>query len=240
MRLPLSLATTISLLSIQAVEAHGIWTEKRYGQLEVIYGHGAEDDPYAAEKIKEVWAYDLKGKTIPVTVQRESDHARLSPLSKPAVLTVTLDNGVWSQTKDGKSVDASKAEVPGAISTSHSFKYSLAILQPHADIPANLRLRMVIRPLRDPTEVGVGHSLPVEVTIDGKPIADLALFDDYRGMPDATPVKTDARGRATVTVRNAGLNVIAAQAKLPNEGENQVSQTSLSTTLTFVGEAHQH
>ena len=239
MKLAATLAAAISALMIQSASAHGIWTEQRYGHLEVVYGHGAEDGAYAPEKIKGAWAYDEHGGQGPVTVERLGDHARLTPVAAPAVVAVALDNGVWSTDKSGKWVNAPMAEVPGAVNAIHSYKYSLALLKPHAHLPERLKIAMVIRPLQDPTEVGVGKMLPVEVLIDGKPAANIPLFDDYRGLPDAQSVKTDAQGRASIAVRNAGLNIIAAQAKVPVTGGG-VSERSLFTSLSFVGEGHQH
>lgn len=239
MRIALPLTAAISALIIQSASAHGIWTEQRYGHLEVVYGHGAEDEAYSPEKIKGAWAYDEHGGQVPVSVKRLGDHARLVPIAAPAVMTVALDNGVWSKDRSGKSVNAPMAEVPGAVSASHSYKYSLAILKPHARIPERLKMAMVIRPLKDPTEVGVGKMLPVEVIIDGKPAANVPLFDDYRGLPDTQSVKTDAQGRASIVIRNAGLNIIAAQAMVAVDGE-EISERSLFTSLSFVGEAHHH
>lgn len=235
----LCLATAIGALFIQAANAHGIWTEQRRGQLEVVYGHGAEDDAYVPEKIKGVWAYDKHGGMVPVSVERLSDHARMKPLQAPAVVAVALDNGVWSKVKDGKSVNAPMDKVPGASSTTHSYKYSLAILEPHATLPSRLKLAMVIRPLADPTDLGVGKPLPVEVLIDGKPAPDISIFEDYRGMPEASSVKTDAKGRAEVIIRNAGLNIIAAQATVPGTN-GDMTQRSLFSSLSFVGESHHH
>ena len=240
MKLAFSLTVAMAVLSAESVFAHGIWTETRYGHIEVVNGHGAEDEAYEPEKVKGAWAYDRNGKGVPVTVERLGDHARLVPISRPAVVTVAFDNGVWSKGKDGKSVNAPMTQVPGAVSASRSYKYSLAIVEPHARIPRNLKLAMVIRPLEDPTEVGVGKLLPVEVTIDGKPAANIALLDDYRGMADASTVKTDAQGRANIVIRNAGLNVIAAQARVPMAEEKGISERSLFTSLTFVGEGHHH
>lgn len=240
MKLTIGFITAFGMLSTSSAYAHGIWTESRYGQLEVVYGHGAEDDAYAPEKIRGVWAYDHAGKMVPVTVEQLTDHARLKPLSTPAIVTVALDNGVWSKKEDGSSINAPMREVPGSISASHSYKYSLAVLEPHARIPEQLKIAMVIRPLQDPTEVGVGKLLPVLVTIDGKPAANVELFDDYRGMLDASSTKTDTEGHANIIIRNAGLNIIAAQARVPASDVTDVSERSLFTSLTFVGAGHHH
>lgn len=234
---PLSLAA-LALLLAQTALAHGVWTEKRYGHLEVVYGHGAEDEAYAPDRIKAVHAYDGNGGKIAVTVERLTDHVRLRPMRSPALLTLAFDNGIWSKDKSGKSVNAPMADVAGAVSASHSYKYSLAILQSPAKVPNDLKLPMMIRPLKDPQEIGVGNPLPVQVTIDGKPAAHVALLDDYRGMSDVSSVKTDREGRASIVIRNAGLNIIAAQARVPVEAADGVIERSLFTSLTFVGEAH--
>lgn len=36
--------------------AHGLWTEQRRGNIELIYGHGAEDNAFKAQKISGAWA----------------------------------------------------------------------------------------------------------------------------------------------------------------------------------------
>ena len=109
--LPLLLA---GLLLCGQAAAHGLWTEQRRGNHEVIYGHGAEDDAFKADKISGAWAYDGAGKMIPVTVQRLHDHARLQPLRAPAVLAVALDNGAWSQTPDKQWINQGRRQVPNS------------------------------------------------------------------------------------------------------------------------------
>lgn len=239
MRFAASLAAVLCAFTVQPAGAHGIWTEERYGHLEVVYGHGAEDSAYDVDKVKGVWAYDKHGGLVPVTVKKFVDHVRLHPINSPAIVTVTVDNGIWSKDTSGITRNAPPSEVPGAVSASHSYKYNLAILKPHALVPKRLKMAMVIRPLTDPTQVGVGNQLPVEVLIDGKPAPNISLFGDYRGLPEAQSAVTDKQGRARITVRNSGLNIIAAQAKVPVTS-GVISERSLFTSLSFVGEAHQH
>lgn len=112
MKYPKTFALLGLFLAAQA-SAHGLWTEQRRGNIEVIYGHGAEDNAFKAQKISGAWAYDLGGKMIPVTVERLPDHARLQPLKPPAVLAVALDNGMWSQTADKKWINEGRSKVPG-------------------------------------------------------------------------------------------------------------------------------
>ncbi|MGC3934908.1 DUF4198 domain-containing protein [Pseudomonas atacamensis] len=220
------------------VSAHGLWTEERRGNIEVIYGHGAEDNAFKAQKISGAWAYDASGKMIPVSVERLADHARLKPLKPPAVLAVALNNGMWSQTADKKWINEGRSKVPGATEATQTFKYSLAIYQPGTKLPKLEQIKLLILPEVDPLTVGPGKSLPVRVLLDGKPAAGVKLYGDYRSAPNTLSTETDKDGRAQVLVRNEGLNVIAAQVEVPVRDSADVDSRGLFSSLTFLGEPH--
>ncbi|WP_271410837.1 DUF4198 domain-containing protein [Pseudomonas sp. Q1-7] len=228
----------LAVFTIGQAQAHGLWTEQRRGNIEVIYGHGAEDDAFKAEKVSGAWAFDGQGRMVPVTVERLSDHARLKPLNVPATLAVALDNGPWSQTADQRWINRGQRQVPGAIASIHTWKYSLAYYQAGAQQPDLKRIRLAIVPEVDPLAVGPGKPLPVRVLLDGKPAAGIELIGDYRSEPDAVSAKTDAQGRATVVVRNAGLNIVAAQVTLDTPNDPDVKQQGLFSSLTFLGTPH--
>lgn len=220
------------------VSAHGLWTEERRGNIEVIYGHGAEDNAFKAQKISGAWAYDAGGKMIPVSVERLADHARLKPLKPPALMAVALNNGMWSQTADKKWINEGRSKVPGATEATQTFKYSLAIYQPGAKLPKLDQIKLLILPEVDPLTVGPGKSLPVRVLLDGKPAAGVKLIGDYRSAPNTLSTETDKDGRAQVLVRNEGLNVIAAQVEVPVKDSVDVNSRGLFSSLTFLGEPH--
>ena len=228
----------IAALFATQASAHGLWTEQRRGNIEVIYGHGAEDNAFKAQKISGAWAYDVAGKMIPVNVQRLADHARLQPLKPPAVMAVALNNGMWSQTADKKWINEGRSKVPGAIESTQTFKYSLSIYQPGAKLPKLDQMKLLILPEVDPLTVGPGRSLPVRVLLDGKPAAGVKLAGDYRSAPNTLSTETDEEGRAQVMVRNEGLNVIAAQMEIPLKDNPDVATRGLFTSLTFLGEPH--
>ncbi len=232
-----------SLLLIAALfathaSAHGLWTEQRRGNIEVVYGHGAEDNAFKPQKVSGAWAFDAGGKMIPVSVQRLADHARLQPLKPPAVLAVALNNGMWSQTADKIWINEGRSKVPGAIESTETLKYSLAIYQSGAKLPKLDQIKLLILPEVDPLTVGPGKSLPVRVLLDGKPAAGVKLIGDYRNAPNTLSSETDKDGRAQVLVRNEGLNVIAAQVEVPVKGSAEVSSRGLFSSLTFLGEPH--
>ncbi|MCP1474471.1 putative GH25 family protein [Pseudomonas sp. EB276 TE3739] len=232
-----SLLLIAALFTAQA-SAHGLWTEERRGNIEVVYGHGAEDNAFKAQKISGAWAYDASGKMIPVSVERLADHARLKPLKPPAVMAVALNNGMWSQTADKKWINEGRSKVPGATEATQTFKYSLAIYQPGAKLPKLDQIKLLIVPEVDPMTVGPGKSLPVRVLLDGKPAAGVKLYGDYRSAPNTLSTETDKDGRAQVLVRNEGLNVIAAQVEVPVKDSVDVDSRGLFSSLTFLGEPH--
>lgn len=234
----IALLGLLATLGATQASAHGLWTEQRRGNIEVIYGHGAEDDAFKAKKISGAWAYDGAARMIPVTVQRLADHARLQPLKPPAVLAVALDNGPWSQTADKRWVNQGRSKVPGAIASTHTYKYSLAIYQPGAKLPKLEQLKLVILPEVDPLTVGPGKNLPVRVLLDGQPVAGVKLIGDYRNAPSPLSTETDAQGRAQVLVRNEGLNVIAAELEVALKDNPDVASRGLFSSLTFLGEPH--
>lgn len=235
---PINPMALLGLLFATEVSAHGLWTEERRGNIEVVYGHGAEDNAFKPQKISGAWAYDASGKMIPVTVQRLADHARLQPLRPPAVMAVALNNGMWSQTADKKWINEGRSKVPGAIESTQTFKYSLAIYQPGAKLPSLDQMKLLILPEIDPLTVGPGKSLPVRVLLDGKPVAGVKLTGDYRSAPNTLSTETDAQGRAQVLVSNEGLNVIAAQVEVPVKDSPDVNSRGLFSSLTFLGEPH--
>ncbi|RMR53363.1 Additional periplasmic component NikK of nickel ECF transporter [Pseudomonas syringae pv. actinidiae] len=228
----------LGALFASQVNAHGLWTEQRRGNIEVVYGHGAEDNAFKAQKVSGAWAYDQQGKMIPVTVQRLEDHARLVPLKPPAVMTVALDNGMWTRNAEKKWINEGRSKVPNGTDSIHTFKYSVAIYAEDAHLPSFSKLNFVIVPQADPLKVGVGKPLPVRVLIDGKPAVGIKLIGDYRSAPDVVSAETDAQGLASVIVRNEGLNIIAAEVTLPVKDNADIAERGLFTSLTFVGEAH--
>ncbi|WP_130900635.1 DUF4198 domain-containing protein [Pseudomonas sp. Sample_11] len=228
----------IAALFTGQVSAHGLWTEERRSNIEVVYGHGAEDNAFKPQKISGAWAYDASGKMIPVSVERLADHARLKPLKPPAVLAVALNNGMWSQTADKKWINEGRSKVPGATEATQTFKYSLAIYQPGAKLPKLEQIKLLILPEVDPLTVGPGKSLPVRVLLDGKPAAGVKVYGDYRSAPNTLSTETDKDGRAQVLVRNEGLNVIAAQVEVPVKDSVDVNSRGLFSSLTFLGEPH--
>ena len=220
------------------VSAHGLWTEQRRGNIEVIYGHGAEDNAFKAQKISGAWAYDASGKMIPVSVQRLADHARLQPLE------VASGDGrgpeQWHVVADGRQeMDQRRTQQSARGGRGdRDVQIQPGDLPTGGKLPKLDQIRLLILPEVDPLTVGPGKSLPVRVLLDGKPAAGVKLIGDYRNAPNTLSTETDKDGRAQVLVRNEGLNVIAAQVEVPIKDSADVDSRGLFSSLTFLGEPH--
>lgn len=232
-------AALLAAMLAGQVSAHGIWTAERRGNIEVIYGDGAEDNAYDPKKISGAWASDLRGGRIPVTVEKLEDHARLKPVESAAVLSVALDNGYWTQAPDKKWLNVGETQVPGALDSGRYYKYTLAVLEEGAKLPSLDKLKLVIVPQQDPLSVEAGKELEVQVLVDGKPASDVELVADFVNAPDEVATKTDAQGKAKIIVRNRGLNVIAASTTVPND-DPDARVRGMFSSLSFVSEKHEH
>jgi len=237
MRVPTlsSIALLAGLVVASSASAHGIWLEKRRGNLDVVYAHGASDDAYKTSKFHGAWGFDKNGNKVPVQALHLESHVRLLPQGNAAVIASSLDNGYYTQKADKTWVNEGRSKVADAVSSGNYWKYNLAILQSGAKIPKNLsELKLAVIPETDPTVLKAGDTLPVRVLLDGKPLAGVKITEDYRNMDHQASYETDSNGRAKVVVRNRGLNVIAASYTQELQGHPDADKVGMESTLSFV------
>lgn len=227
-------------LGLSQANAHGAWIAERWGELAVIYGHGAGDDPYDPAKITSVTAISEDGTATPVPLKAQESHATLDISGHPAALALTFDNGFWAQDSDGKWVNKPKNEVPGATSGSHTIKYNLTLNHIDGDIPALPEQKLQIVPLQNPQGLKAGDTYRVRVLFEGKPLEGAELQLDYVNLDSLKSGPADANGEIEIELRNEGLNVIAVDHDVKLEGDPQADEIGYTATLSFVAEAHSH
>jgi uncharacterized GH25 family protein len=220
-----------------SAHAHGIWFAQHANQLALIYGLGA-DDLDAVKRlplVKSVAGYDAEGKAVPVSLAANGPLAVLDTAKRPAVVTAVLDNGTWSKTADGKWLKMGKDQVPGAVLSEHTYKYTVALLAP---------LSAPLAPLPDQTLQIVpvdanppqhsGQPMKLRVLYQGKPAAGARVVIDWVNDCEAEPLRAAADGSVTVKVRNQGLNVVAAIFDAPPEDPAKSDKIEHTATLSFV------
>jgi uncharacterized GH25 family protein len=217
-------------------QAHGIWFAQRSSQLALIYGVGGEDSDMVKRlpKVKSVTAYDQDGKEVPTQFGPNGPLVVVNTDSKPAMVAAILDNGLWSKTSDGKWHNKGKDEVPGAIKSEHTVKYTVHLRRLDVVPPVLPAHKLQIVPLVKQIPDKMGDALAVRVLYEGKPVQGASVVTEYVTDPDSPPLKTGADGTATIKVRNQGLNVIAAILPTPPANAAKTDGDEYLATLSFV------
>lgn len=221
------------LLASNVGYAHGTWVVKRSGAWTVVLGEGADDQGYNVAKVKKVTAYSKDFTPTRVVLDARQEYVTLNPPKDAAILVVEFDHGYWTKGGDGKYVNKPMTEVPGAKAASRNLKYNVAYLDPAVQPKALDELPIQIVPLVNPASLKQGDTLEVQVLHQGKPLADAEIIVDVVGDLGNT-VTTNADGKATVPVRNMGLNVIGVEPSFPLEGSDWATTTGYFATISFV------
>ncbi len=95
-------AIVFVLLFTQAAFAHHLWIEKEGTVFKVLWGHPPEINPYDPEKVKEVKAFDNKGKETVLERRNDKDTVYLSSKSDISMIVVSFEGGYLVTTPDGK------------------------------------------------------------------------------------------------------------------------------------------
>ncbi len=130
-----ALSVVVLALATQSAAAHGVRVAERWGELALVYGHGASDDAYEPGKVAMVRAFGAAGAEVPVRVEPAGTHARLGIGGEPAVVVVDFDNGIHTQRADGTWVDEPKSSVAGAKAARHYAKHNLTLVDARDRLP---------------------------------------------------------------------------------------------------------
>jgi uncharacterized GH25 family protein len=213
----------VLLLVSPLASAHGIWFAQRAGELALVYGDGAKDDPIVpkADKIGNLRAFDDQGKSLAVGLVKTDHLLLIDAEGDPAMLGATLDNGYFSQQADGKWKKTPKSATPNVKKSGRYYKSAIhqtrdlaRAVQPLADQP------LQIMPVESRLPLKKGESMALRVLFNGKPLAGLKLATDFVNDPDHQSAVTDAQGMVTIKVPNQGLNVIYATHEVPATTED--------------------
>ncbi|GAA0756108.1 DUF4198 domain-containing protein [Ideonella azotifigens] len=229
-------ALTAGLIAASAAQAHAIWFAQRATQTALIYGVGADDLDMVKRLplLNHYAAYDTAYKAIPVKLRPAGPIVLVDTDSPATILTADMDYGYWSKTPDGEWHKKGRSEVPGAVVSEHTKKYTVRINGPlSGPIPVLANQTLQIVPLASKLPDMLDQPLTVRVLYEGKPIAGAIVQNDYINDPDNAGVKTGADGTATIKVRNQGFNVLAATYNGPSDDPAKADATVHLATLSF-------
>nr|WP_319515134.1 DUF4198 domain-containing protein [uncultured Cohaesibacter sp.] len=220
-------------LLVGAANAHGVWVAERHGENAVVYGHGADDDAYSPDRIKSLVAKAADGTPVELVLEQREDHILFKPNKGIATVSVELDNGIWTMDKSKKWHNKAKSDIPDAVSAGHYIKYGVALLKSIGDDIKPQGLEFQIVPLEDPMSLKAGDELSIQVLYDGEPAKDVEIMAEYTTQSEVVSAHTDADGKATIKVRNQGLNVVAADLREKPEDKSEADQLGYMATFSF-------
>lgn len=224
-------ATAVMSLAIfsASVSAHDVWLEPQDKGYKLVYGHPGELEDYDPAKAKAVKAIDQKGKAAALTTHVHDSVITMQPPAGTSLITIDYDNGFWAEDASGHHLNKSKKDVPGYKSSIHSKKFNKTVLSWSDAAGKPVGVDFEILPLSNPTKLKPGDSLPIQLIYQGKPLAGAEV--EIFGSEDL--FKTDAEGKVTLPITNAGFQYIQASHKKDQPGNPDADTLSLSTNLTF-------
>ncbi len=227
----------VAALTISTASAHGAWLAQRWAKLAIVIGEGWQENKYDPKQIYDFKAYTSDYTETKAKLIKEKDHASVKVEDDVAVVSFAADYGYWSNNPEGKWINAPMDKVSGSTIGTHALKYSVNYLKPVGTVKPVAGMPYQIVPLVDPATLKVGDTYQVQVLRNGKPLSDVDIIPNVTAHHDRT-VKTDANGIATVSVENAGVNVVGIEMAFPFEHPDPKATrekvfASLSFTTTF-------
>lgn len=213
-------------------QAHDAWVEPADEGHIIHFGHAGQLETASQEKVRSLLVRDTQGQPLPSRLAQAQDGLRVHVAGEPALFALDYDNGYWSRDPATKaSVNKPRTEVPNATSGSHAAKYGKTVLRwsQAAAKPQGLRLEIV--PLAA-TQPGAGQALPVQVLLDGMPLAGARIMRAHAEQEGA--IVADTRGRAEVPVI-AGEQMLTVHHRIELIDDPRADVDNLGANLRFTG-----
>lgn len=173
------------------------------------------------------------GKPIKVGYDFAKGSIEVAGNQKPDMLTSEYDFGYYTFTANAH-YPKPRRQVTGTIYDSrHIYKLGKSIYRWNDTYSQPVGMKIEVTPLINPLTLKTGDTLPLLVTLDGKPLAN-AEFEDQAG--DLDDITTNAMGLVNFTLRKPqdGFYIIGAGTKQPYTLSDSQAQTlQLTGVLAF-------
>jgi cobalt/nickel transport system permease protein len=208
--------------------AHDFWIEHRGKDFLLIYGHGTQREAFELTKVKDVRAFDQRGKPVEVGREKKEKGLSLKPAEQASLLVVEIDDGYWSKTIYGwKNLPKRKAS--RVVEAIRAMSYSKALLSWNDFVQkptGNMKLDII--PLKNPFELKAGDSLPIKVLFQGIPLPGVTV----EGSEHEKLTTTDKDGNAKFPLTRGG-QLLAVIYKEPIKDDPDADFITYAATLTF-------
>lgn len=224
------------VMSLSPAAAHTVWLVKApdgpqvpSGQLyQMLFGgHEGKLEGYPAHKLKTVRAMSKGGEDLPVWQLRRDNDVRLWVEGEHSVILVHFDNGIYTRTADGDSVNLPMSAVEEPVSGVSAVKYHKTIAAWSALAAKAQGQPFEVVPL-SALQPKAGQPMQVRVLIDGAPAAGLGIGTGETNFQSTT--NEDGIGTFTPV---KGFNALWAGKRSLVKGNPDYTELSIEYRLGF-------
>ena len=207
----------VVLMPFSNAGAHDWWLNKSGDRYDIVMAHiegdGVAADPYEAQRAVQAAGYRANGDGVPITIDWKADRtgAYILPPEAFSALTALVYNKYWMKTTTGWENDEIKG-LEGVIKEGQSFKLTKHIEKWHDWLAKPLGQRLEIVPMKDPTVLEAGDTLPVRLYFMGRQIREARITEMSR-THTLKDVKTD--DCFNITIGKGALQFINTKIEIP-------------------------
>ncbi|MCB2190298.1 MAG: DUF4198 domain-containing protein [Deltaproteobacteria bacterium] len=245
--LTLAALVAAALMIPLGAQAHDLWVTTPGadpGQnliIELGYGHAfPQGEPLDAKLIVVPRVVSPAG-VIQSKPVAEMKYESLKPLAKGSYVVTAGREAQWYTKSPEGSVNKPKDQVQGALRCVRTVKYGKAIVNVGGaldDVSKPVGTALEIVPLANPGSIAAGGELPVQVLLNGKPLAKTEVMATFAGFtPEGRSMafyaKTDKKGMVKVKLWHSGLWLVRAYHKEPYKDPAKCDTFGQTAVLTF-------
>ena len=229
-------AAALAALLAGPASAHDIVLQPIRDGVAVRYGHAQDWQPVEPDKLIELQLFrtatDLPQDAQPALKPTGNEYllTLADGAAKPLLVAARYDNGLWSRVPvagGGKPVarNTTRFMLPDATLVTNNLKFAKGLVGSADDAGVYKRVLghlLELVPQRNPAALKAGELLEVLVLLRGKPLAGAGV--EVSNLVDKLPEEqirrwtTDAQGIARVELRPRGVNTLAVDVDVPNDG----------------------
>lgn len=230
----ITIASSLGLLWCSSALAHTAWLvpvksgSTNSAQFQVYFGgHAGKLESYPAEKVRSIDAIDSNGNPLTVWRTMQDDKMQVRVDGNPALLLMHFNNGIYTRTAQGESVNMPMSQVEAPLSAVNAIKYHKTI---------NQWSTIAMQAQRQPFEVipmsasvpKAGQPMKVKVLIDGKPVQGIEIGKGE----NTAETKTNDEGIAEF-MPTKGFNKLWAGKRTKVSANPDYTELSIEYLLTF-------
>jgi uncharacterized GH25 family protein len=231
-------------------QAHMFWLNVNHDtpkagepvQVEIGFGHKfPQDEEIKGERLGFIKAVGPGGQEVALKKLSTTRYEFVPPAAGVYMISAQLAPGFVTRTPQGMKMQNKKG-VPDANICFHfdmAAKTLVSVGDPKQGFGQSAQNTLEIIPLKNPSALKVGETLPVKVIFQGKPLEGAAVNFTYDGWPDPnkpfdTLGKTDAKGEIQVKLDKPGRWLLIASHKTPYPNQEECDENLYSSSLTFI------